>query len=104
MKSNDPTRVTRVTIHLKDLFFAKSGPLFVWEKFPKLRSPMEFAELRYFGLAFNKDEIAAGFFKHTTSPLHASLTELEGKDEKVFCSSLTSTSIIFFLFLHFSWR
>ena len=44
MKYQDPSRVTKVTIRLKDLFFAKSGALFNWENFPLLRAPMAWAE------------------------------------------------------------
>jgi hypothetical protein len=40
----DAARRTRVTIRLKDLFFKKSGAMFVLDNYPKLRSPTGWAE------------------------------------------------------------
>lgn len=41
---NDPARVTRVTIRLKDLFFKKAGPMFALDNYPRYRSRMAWAK------------------------------------------------------------
>jgi len=56
------------------LFFAKMGDAFSISKYPNMLTPREFAEDRYFGLALNKDKIAAGFYVHALNPIHIALT------------------------------
>jgi myosin heavy subunit len=74
IKLKDSERITRVTIKSKDLFFSKMGDQYSISKYPNMLTPREFAEDRYYGLALNKDKIAAGFYVHTPNPIHVALT------------------------------
>jgi hypothetical protein len=80
---NDPDRVIRVTIKLKDLFFKKSGPMFAVDNFPKLRSRVGWANMKL--LTLKRDALAAGMREHTRQPIHAALTEMDSKKGKVAC-------------------
>ena len=74
---NDPDRVINREIKLKELYLDAYGSMFTLDKFSLLRDPDEWASMKLFGFAFNKDQIAASFLYHTSSPIHASLTNLE---------------------------
>eukprot|EP00475_Leptophrys_vorax_P039956 TRINITY_DN7329_c0_g1_i1.p1 TRINITY_DN7329_c0_g1~~TRINITY_DN7329_c0_g1_i1.p1 ORF type:complete len:440 (+),score=153.02 TRINITY_DN7329_c0_g1_i1:158-1477(+) len=72
---NDFLRAEEISMHLKDKFFAKMGDMFVFSKFPKLKTPSEFAEAKgMLASAKEKDELRETFLRHTTVPLHTSLT------------------------------
>jgi len=75
---HDPDRVINREIKLKELYLDAYGAMFTLDKFALLRDADEWASMKLFGFAFNKDQIAAGFLYHTSSPIHASLTQLEG--------------------------
>jgi len=81
VRNEDPARVTRVTIRLKDLFFKKAGPLFRFDNFPKLRSATNWASLKI--LTLSREGLAAGMRKWQRSPIHASLTEQAPKQNKI---------------------
>ena len=55
--------------------------LFEPHKYPKLRSPNEWAGAKYFGMASAvrkvRDELAQGMLYFSKAPIHISLTELE---------------------------
>ncbi|GMI37880.1 hypothetical protein TeGR_g2408 [Tetraparma gracilis] len=74
---NDPDRVINREIRLKELYLDAYGAMFTLDKFGLLRDADEWASMKLFGFAFNKDQIAASFLYHTSSPIHASLTQLE---------------------------
>jgi len=71
---NDPARSIRVTIRLKDMFFAKSAALFAFDNYSKLRTREGWADLKL--ISFSRDELAAGMRKHTKDPIHDPLTEI----------------------------
>ena len=84
--TNDPKRITKVTIKLKDLFFDKVGEQYHIARYPRMLQPTEFAQAKYFGLAFNKEKIAAGFYMHSLQPIHVALIRdlppLESKEAR----------------------
>jgi hypothetical protein len=79
---NDPDRIINREIRLKELYLDSYGAMFTLDKFALLRDPDEWASMKLFGFALNKDQLAAGFLYHTASPIHASLTKLEGPTAK----------------------
>ncbi|GMH64517.1 hypothetical protein TrLO_g13461 [Triparma laevis f. longispina] len=74
---NDPDRVINREIKLKELYLDAYGSMFTLDKFSLLRDSDEWASMKLFGFAFKKDQIAASFLYHSSSPIHASLTNLE---------------------------
>lgn len=79
---NDPARTIRMMIKLKDGFFKKSAAMFSFDNYPKLRSPEAWANLKL--ITFHRQELAAGMRRHTTEPIHATLTEiLNSKNESL---------------------
>ena len=83
MALNDPARVTRVTIRLKDLFFKKAGPMFALDNYGKYRPRMAWANMKL--LTLDRAKLAAGMREHSRAPIHASLTEMDTKRSKIAC-------------------
>jgi hypothetical protein len=92
LATKDPARAIRVTIRLKDLFFKKAGPMFMFDNFPKLRSRSGWAALKL--ITLKRDALAAGMREHAKSPIHACLTELDSKSGKTACSLFKNIMVI----------
>ena len=77
----DPVRVVNREIRLRGIYLQKHGAMFEPHKYPKLRSPNEWAGAKYFGMASAvrkvRDELAQGMLYFSKAPIHISLTELE---------------------------
>ena len=82
---NDPDRMINREIKLKELYLDAYGSMFRLETFSGLRPPDEWASMKFFGFALNKDQLAASFLVHTVAPIHATLTNLEGPLQKEGC-------------------
>jgi len=72
----DPERIINREVRLKELYLDVHGPLFRFEKCSTLRDPLDWACSRFFGLAMNKEEIAAGMLVFSSHPIHESLHDL----------------------------
>jgi len=70
----DSQRVTRTTIKLKDLFFEKSGAMFVFNKYPRFHNQQTWAEMKL--LTMDRQELANSMLRWTKTPIHAPLTTL----------------------------
>ncbi len=79
VKHQDNPRRIRLTIKLKDIFFKKSGPMFVFENYAKLIPPQDWADMKI--ITFNREKLAASTRNHTIDPIHHCLTE-PGEDNK----------------------
>ena len=78
---DDPIRKIQRETELKMIFVEKFKSMFVFEKFSKLRDPIDFANSKYFGLAFGKNKIAHGMLLHSKAPIHISLTSMTDRKE-----------------------
>jgi len=78
----DPDRIINREIRLKEMFLVAYGSLFKLPMCSILKDPEAWAASKFFGLAFNKKELAAGMLKHSTNPIHSCLTDVESEDEK----------------------
>jgi myosin heavy subunit len=78
--NNDSGRGIRMTIRLKDLMFKKMGAMYDIKNFPKLLSPVEWADRKL--LVWDKEALAASMRKHTVDPIHTSLLDLQNMDSK----------------------
>lgn len=77
--NKDNQKIAENTIKLKDIFFSKQGDMFVFTKYPKFKTPSEYADsLGLFSKSSEKDSLAATFFFHVTEPIHTSLTKDQG--------------------------
>jgi len=74
---NDEARRVKLSIRMKEIFFARFGDSFVLSQSKKLKSPGEFAR----GKLFGKDALMAGFLTFSKEPIHTSLTQLEMIEE-----------------------
>eukprot|EP01099_Mayorella_cantabrigiensis_P000475 TRINITY_DN1221_c0_g2_i3.p1 TRINITY_DN1221_c0_g2~~TRINITY_DN1221_c0_g2_i3.p1 ORF type:complete len:779 (+),score=191.17 TRINITY_DN1221_c0_g2_i3:2124-4460(+) len=74
---NDENRRVKLSIRMKEIFFARFGDSFVLSQSKKLKSPGEFAR----GKLFGKDALMAGFLTHSKEPIHTSMTQLEMIEE-----------------------
>jgi len=81
IQNNDQQRAIKVTIRLKDLVFEKQAAMYTFENFGVLRDKVEWAGMKF--LSFSKDELAAGMLHFSPKPIHAALTEVPSKDNKV---------------------
>lgn len=75
---NDPERIINREIRLREIYLQKFGDLFALKNCPLLHDPVEWACLKSFGLARNKDSLATSFLVHTMIPIHAPLTKIQG--------------------------
>jgi len=82
----DPKRVQNREMRLRDLYVAKFSRLYDPTAYPRLRSPLEWAEAKTAGkplaqLGFvsqtRTESRAAGMLEHTSKPLHLSLTDID---------------------------
>ena len=71
----DLGRRIRLTIRLKDIFFKTQGKMFEWALYPQLRSPKDWADMKFISL--NREKLAAGAHKFTKDSIHVALTETE---------------------------
>ena len=76
VEQKDETRVINRQIKLKEIYLKAHSWMFVLENYTGLRSSQEFAHSKYFGLSMRKEELADGFLKYSTKPIHTSLTKL----------------------------
>jgi len=73
----DVERITKKTIRLKELFFAKSADMFRFHKYNQLLSMEEWASLKFFTM--NRDLLAMGMLKATADSIHAPLCNITDK-------------------------
>ena len=79
----DPKRVQNREVRLRDLYVAKFHRLYEITAFPRLRSPMEWAEAKGTKLAkvvasrSATEARAARMLEHASKPLHISLTDID---------------------------
>ena len=69
----DPIRRIHREIRLKEIYLEAHASQFTLERYRKLRDPYDFAASKYFGLAWGKDELAAGMLRFSNKPIHTSL-------------------------------
>ncbi len=85
----DPIRKANREIALIEMYLENNKDLFSFEAFARLRHPIDFANQKL--LTMNRQELADGMLKWTTSPLHTSLVKLDGplvKDAKMIHKSI----------------
>jgi len=76
VRLSDYDRQDDLQMEIKEVFFQRSGPMFLLEKFPQLRSPDDFANSKL-GFAKAKNERREGFLRHQLKPLPTSLSQLD---------------------------
>ena len=81
VRLGDFDRQDDLQMEIKDFFFERSGPMFVLDKFPRLRSPDDFANSKM-GFSKAKEERRQGFLTHQAKSLPTSLTQLDTKHER----------------------
>jgi hypothetical protein len=70
------------------------GDLFIFNKYPKLKKPSEFADSKLLATSNEKEQLAVNFMWHSAEPIHTSLTRdlsfLQVSDaKKIFKSTLS---------------
>lgn len=80
----DENRRINREIRLKDLFLDSHAGMFEFgPSCAVLRDAMDWASSKFFGLGFNKTELAETFLRHTDVPIHQSLVMMaDNKDAK----------------------
>lgn len=73
-KMNDRQRAVKVTIQIKDVFFAQFEHMFVWNKYMKFRSREEYASAKLIG---GKAELKSGMLLWSKKPIPTSLLVLD---------------------------
>eukprot|EP00013_Stygamoeba_regulata_P023515 CAMPEP_0177666056 /NCGR_PEP_ID=MMETSP0447-20121125/21382_1 /TAXON_ID=0 /ORGANISM="Stygamoeba regulata, Strain BSH-02190019" /LENGTH=1567 /DNA_ID=CAMNT_0019172187 /DNA_START=105 /DNA_END=4808 /DNA_ORIENTATION=- len=71
---NDPARAIRLTIKMKDMFFATHGKMFIFKTYGNLRNPEAYAKAKLFG----RDQLKLNMLQWTKQPIPTSLTHLPG--------------------------
>eukprot|EP00954_Amorphochlora_amoebiformis_P010726 836779-Amorphochlora_amoeboformis.AAC.1 len=79
VRSKDQDRCIRITIRIKDMFFKAQGDMFTFRGFPKFRTPVEWANLKFTLFSSTRDELQRTMFRWTKTPIHASMIELPAK-------------------------
>eukprot|EP00472_Partenskyella_glossopodia_P009453 CAMPEP_0197517112 /NCGR_PEP_ID=MMETSP1318-20131121/2083_1 /TAXON_ID=552666 /ORGANISM="Partenskyella glossopodia, Strain RCC365" /LENGTH=1597 /DNA_ID=CAMNT_0043066413 /DNA_START=40 /DNA_END=4833 /DNA_ORIENTATION=+ len=79
VRSKDQDRCIRITIRIKDMFFKQQGEMFTFRGFPKFRTPVEWANLKFTLFSSTRDELQRNMFFWTKTPIHASMIELPAK-------------------------
>ena len=72
---NDPQRRIHREVALQMMFLKQNAIGFKFERFTRLRDPVEFAAAKFMSFMRNKDAIAEGMLVHSSKPIHISLVE-----------------------------
>ena len=79
---NDPQRVRNREVRLRNLYIQKYARLYVPLAYPRLRSPMEWAEAKTGLVTLIKgraavETLAASMLQHSSRPIHIALTDVQ---------------------------
>eukprot|EP00808_Paulinella_micropora_P018987 g73411.t1 len=80
---DDPGRISRATIRLKDLFFKNAGTRFELSNFTHMRTAAGWAKLKK--ISMHRKKLEDSYWSFTKVPIHAALTDLNGKFSKTAC-------------------